>query len=387
MQSSSEQVARLPAIVAREDFPLLFAALQAHGFQIIGPTVHDNAIIYDELASVDDLPVGYTDEQEAGTYRLKRRDDAALFGYNVGPQSWKRFLHPPRLRLWQMQRKDDGVAILDADEAPPDVAFLGVRACEVHAMLIQDRVFLQGTYVDTHYQQRRAHACIIAVNCTQAGNACFCASMRTGPRVTGDYDLCLTELLDDTRHDFLIEIGSELGQELIHAIPHRPAAAADLAAVDALIAATSASMGRTMPTDGIVAVLRDQPDHPRWDDVATRCLTCANCTMVCPTCFCTAVADTTDLTNQMAERWQRWDSCFTVEFSHISGGSIRPSAKARYRQWLTHKLATWVDQFGTSGCVGCGRCITWCPVGIDITAEVRAMQPDVPKIGPDEVAP
>ncbi len=133
-------------------------------------------------------------------------------------------------------------------------------------------------------------------------------------------------------------------------------------------------MGRSMDTSGIKELLYRNLDHPCWENVASRCLTCANCTMVCPTCFCAAVEDTTDLTGERAERWRRWDSCFTMDFSYIAGGSVRSSPKARYRQWMTHKLASWIDQFGTSGCVGCGRCITWCPVGIDITEEVRAIR-------------
>ena len=108
--------------------------------------------------------------------------------------------------------------------------------------------------------------------------------------------------------------------------------------------------------------------------MAERCLTCGNCTLVCPTCFCTNVEDVGDLTGDHAERWRVWDTCFSVDYSYIHGGSVRPSGRARYRQWLTHKLATWHDQFDSSGCVGCGRCITWCPVGIDITQEVAAIR-------------
>jgi sulfhydrogenase subunit beta (sulfur reductase) len=133
-------------------------------------------------------------------------------------------------------------------------------------------------------------------------------------------------------------------------------------------------MGRQMDTNGLKELLQGNPTHKQWDDVAARCLTCANCTMVCPTCFCTTVEDHTDLTGQTAERVRRWDSCFTLDFSYIHGGSVRTETKSRYRQWMTHKLASWIDQFGTSGCVGCGRCITWCPVGIDITAEVAAIR-------------
>jgi sulfhydrogenase subunit beta (sulfur reductase) len=133
-------------------------------------------------------------------------------------------------------------------------------------------------------------------------------------------------------------------------------------------------MGRTMDTKGIKELLYRNYENPRWDDVAKRCLTCGNCTMVCPTCFCTTVEDITDLTGEHVERWRKLDSCFTMDFSYIHGGSVRSSPRARYRQWMTHKLATWIDQFGTSGCVGCGRCITWCPVGIDITEETGAIR-------------
>jgi Fe-S-cluster-containing hydrogenase component 2 len=129
-----------------------------------------------------------------------------------------------------------------------------------------------------------------------------------------------------------------------------------------------------MDTSGIKELLYRNPEHPRWDDVAERCLACTNCTLVCPTCFCGSVEDVTDLVGETAERWRRWDSCFTLDHSFLHGGSVRSSTRARYRQWLTHKLASWIDQFGTSGCIGCGRCITWCPVGIDITEEVAAIR-------------
>ena len=138
-------------------------------------------------------------------------------------------------------------------------------------------------------------------------------------------------------------------------------------------------MGRTLETDGLAAAIRSQPEHPRWAEMADRCMACGNCTQVCPTCFCTSIEDKAALDGTAAERVRRWDSCFTPDFSYIHGGSVRPSVRARYRHWLTHKLGTWHDQFGTSGCVGCGRCITWCPAGIDITEEARALQAGAPR--------
>jgi ferredoxin len=362
------------AILHPQGLQALIAALAARGYRVLGPTVRDGAIVYDDIAGIAELPAGWTDHQEPGRYRLERRDDAALFGYAVGPHAWKRFLHPPTERLWQAKRQDDSFVVTPPEPPQAPFAFIGVRACELHAIAIQDRVFVDGPYRDVPYQQRRAGAFIVAVNCGVAGGTCFCVSMQTGPRATAGFDLALTELVDDADHRFLVEVGSDAGGALLAELPHTDATAEDNASADAVVAHTAQHMGRTLDTDGIKELLQSNPTHPRWDDVAARCLACANCTMVCPTCFCTTVEDHTDLTGQTAERVRRWDSCFTLDFSYIHGGSVRTEGSARYRQWMTHKLANWIDQFGSSGCVGCGRCITWCPVGIDITAEAAAIR-------------
>ncbi len=358
----------------REHLSQLIEALHRRAYRVMGPTLRDGAIVYDELTTVDELPIGWTDEQEAGTYRVRRRKDAAVFGYAVGPHSWKKFLHPPLQRLWQARRKEEGFEIISENEAVPKFAFIGMRSCELHALAIQDRVFVGESFADPVYQARREQAFIVAVNCGQAGGTCFCVSMNTGPKATFGFDLALTELLEGGQHSFVVEVGTEQGADVLAEITHRQAEEAEQARAEQIVTNTAAQMGRAMETADIKELLYRNYEHPRWDDVASRCLTCANCTMVCPTCFCTTVEDTTDLTGEHAERWRKWDSCFTLDFSYLHGGSVRVSAKSRYRQWMTHKLASWIDQFGTSGCVGCGRCITWCPVGIDITAEIRAIR-------------
>ncbi len=361
-------------VMEREGLQRLMEALRSRGFRVVGPTVRDGAIVYDELISSGQLPAGWTDVQDGGTYRLAKRTDGALFGYAVGPHSWKQFLHPPALRLWRARRAGGGFEVLPQNGEPPRFAFLGVRACELHAIAIQDKVFLRGEYVDPHYRSRRENVFLVAVHCGQAGGTCFCASMGTGPRVAGGFDLALTEVVEASRHYFVVEVGSAAGAEVLRHVPQREAGAEERGTADRVVAAAAQRMGRTLDTTGIKDLLQRNPDHPRWHQVAGRCLTCGNCTMVCPTCFCTTAEDVTDLAGEHAERWRRWDSCFTLEFSYIHGGSIRATPKGRYRQWMTHKLANWFDQFGTSGCVGCGRCITWCPVGIDITEEARAIR-------------
>jgi sulfhydrogenase subunit beta (sulfur reductase) len=364
------------AIIARQQLQDLIDLLRRRGYCVVGPTLRDSAIVYDEVTGLGDLPAGWTDHQDAGSYRLSRRDDEALFGYAVGPHSWKKFLLPERLRLWRARRDSNGINVIEDTEAVPKFALLGARSCELHAIAIQDKVFLTNDYQDADYSLRRENTFIVAVNCGQAGGTCFCVSMETGPQATSGFDLALTEILDDGPHRFLIEAGSEQGGELLQEITHEEAGEIDHAAANAAVETARSQMGRSMNTTGIKELLQSNPDHARWDDLASRCLSCANCTMVCPTCFCTTVEDVTDLSGEHAERWRRWDSCFTLDFSNIHGGSVRNSSKSRYRQWMTHKLASWMDQFGSSGCVGCGRCITWCPVGIDITEEVTAIRAD-----------
>jgi sulfhydrogenase subunit beta (sulfur reductase) len=357
----------------------LFGALRRRGFRLVGPVLRDGAICYDDIASAADLPAGWTDEQEAGSYRLRRRDDDALFGYNVGPESWKKYLFPPSERLWPPEPEPEPELAAEpgsepAPKAPGKLAFIGVRACELHAIAIQDRVFLGGRHPDPRYAARRDGAFIVAVNCGQAGRTCFCASMDAGPRATSGFDLALTELIDN--HQFLVETGTERGAGIVKELGCPVASAEQAAAADAITERTAASMGRAMPELDLRDLLRENLEHPRWDDVAERCLACANCTMVCPTCFCFAVEDVSGLTGENPERHRSWDSCFTVDHSYLHGGAVRTSVRSRYRQWATHKLATWADQFGTPGCVGCGRCITWCPAGIDITEEVGAIAAD-----------
>ena len=359
----------------RSALDAFLAAIARQGYQVVGPTVRDGAIVYGDISSSAELPVGWSDEQDGGTYRLRRRDDEAVFGYAVGPQSWKQFLHPPNLRLWRARRADngEGLEILEEPTPSPRYAFIGVRSCELHAIAIQDQVFLPGAHPDLNYAARREDVLFVAVNCGEPGGTCFCVSMNTGPKASSGFDLALTEVLDGQRHQFVVEIGSDRGALVLAEVPHRAADDTDVRAAAEVTAGAVTRMGREMPAVDLRELLFANYEHPRWDEVAERCLTCGNCTMVCPTCFCTSVEDTADLAGEEAERRRHWDSCFSLSFSHVAGGDVRSSPRSRYRQWMTHKLATWVDQFGTSGCVGCGRCITWCPVGIDITEEVSAI--------------
>jgi ferredoxin len=356
----------------------LITALSGRGYVVIAPTVRDGAIVLGEVRSVTDLPIGWSDEQDAATYRVRDGGGRSLFHYAVGPTSPRRYLSPPRQTLWSVHRTADGFEIDDAEPPPRPFAFVGVRACELAAVAVQDHVLRDGRHPDPAYTLARDRAFFVGVTCARPASTCFCASAGTGPAIESGQDVALTELLDDGRHEVLVgaatERGAEVVEELKDSVTWRRAEAFDTEREQAIVASSVAAMRRHLDLSNARDVLRGSLEHNRWDDVASRCLSCTNCTLVCPTCFCSAVEDVTSLSGDRAERLQRWDSCFTLGHSVLHGmGSVRADTRSRYRQWLTHKLSTWWDQFGESGCVGCGRCISWCPAGIDLTEEVAAM--------------
>jgi sulfhydrogenase subunit beta (sulfur reductase) len=357
----------------------LIEVLQQRSYTVLGPTPRDGAIVYDFISSSADLPKGWTEDQLPGHYRLQKGTGDACFGFTVGPQSWKKFLFPPTIRLFSAFRNGKTLTLPrngsnETDVKAKKLAFFGVRSCELHAIGIQDKVFLGSAYQDPHYRKLREQLFVVAVNCARPADTCFCTSMNTGPKASGGYDIVITEVAETQGVFYVAETGTPLGEEVLKSIQRRRASAEDLAKSEAALTSAAASVKRTLDTRDIKDLLYQNHEHAEWEKVAARCLTCTNCTMVCPTCFCHTIDDATDLIGSEGIRNRRWDSCFTLDFSYIHGGSVRISTKARYRQWMTHKLAAWIDQFGTSGCVGCGRCITWCPVGIDITEEARIIR-------------
>ena len=362
----------------------LLAVLGEQGYRTVGPVVRDGAVVPGEVATSGDLPAGWHDVQGPGHYRLEQAGDDELFGWAVGPASWKSEFFAPRETLWRAHVRDGEVTLSVPPAANRPVAVFGARPCELVALGVLDRVLAGGEVPDDRYAARRAGAFVVVVECGSPSSSCFCTSMGTGPGAgagagaTGHepgagpgFDVALTELAGP--HRFYAVAGSEAGAELLARARPAPATDEDRAARLSVLERARRGMGRALETEGLAALLARNLEHPRWDEVATRCLSCGNCTLVCPTCFCADVKDVSELDGTV-ERNRSWASCFDVDHSFLHGGAVRPTTSSRYRQWLTHKLSTWWDQFDESGCVGCGRCITWCPVGIDITEEAAAIR-------------
>ena len=365
------------AVLSLAGLDEIMQALRNEGRAVIGPTVDNGVIGHDRIDGVADLPSGWTEVQDGGSYRLVPTGTEEVFAFSSPSVSWKRFVYPERTLMVRATRKAGTVTVEETTPDPPKMAFFGIRSCDLAGLGVLDRVFLDPEATDPNYEALRHDVFIVAVGCGQPGNTCFCVSMDTGPSPRSGFDLAVAELdggptTDDEHHRFLVRAGSDRGRAVLGAVEARAADPDDHRTAAAVHDGAVASMGRRLRAED-PPLAAAQPDHPRWDDVAERCLACGNCTMVCPTCFCGATEDTTDLSGEVTERSRVWDSCFTLDFTHLNDGPVRASTKSQYRQWLLHKLVTWHDQYGTSGCVGCGRCITWCPVGIDLTAEIAAL--------------
>src|SRR5579885_84118 len=351
----------------------LLDALQHAGFNCIGPQVRDGGIVYEPLTHASQLPWGIRDHQSPGQYRLIKTDEKKAFSFANGAQALKPILFKPRETVWRVVRDENGKLEFKphySKEQP--IAILGVRSCDLVAMAIQDKVFLRENHVDPRYEERRKSLFIIAINCSYASGNCFCVSAGSGPEVNNPFDILMTEIHDG----LVVKAGSKRGHEIIAALKLEMARVEQNDEAANNVAQAAAMQTKRIPLEngyGLRDVLFSNLDHPRWEQVADRCLSCGNCTQVCPTCFCHSETEEPALDGSCSEHHREWDSCFTSGHSYLNGKVIRDDTRKRYRQWLTHKVGSWFDQFDVSGCVGCGRCISWCPVGIDLTEELAAI--------------
>lgn len=354
-------------------FDQLLARLKEEGYLPIGPHIRNESLVYEPIDSLEDLPQGYSTEQKPGYFRLVREKHTRYFDIIPGAHSWKQFLFPPRIELFALHRNGKGWEQAPYEAETPKYAFIGVRGCELGAIQIQDDIFMRPDFTDPIYRARRRRVFILAVNCTHPAGTCFCTSMGTGPRVKEEFDLSLTEL-DDV---FVLTIGSEVGRKMLNGLPFEDASGYVLTNAEHKLNHAEQQIRRKLDTSDLPELILDHLDHPYWNEIGKRCLSCTSCTQVCPTCFCWDATDEMSLDGKSTKRIRVWDSCFNPGYSHQAGGNTRPTIYSRYRQWLSHKLGTWKQQYGTLGCVGCGRCITWCPAEIDITEEISALRNEV----------
>ena len=353
-----------PRFLPHDGLQALIDALVARGYKVIGPVVREGAVVLAPLEDAKRIPWGVLDVQAPGKYTLEAGNPQRAFGWVNGPSSLKPFLFKQQETLWQATVGADGrVGFGSVVEAHPQ-AVIGVRPCDIAAMRVQDRVFLEGEHVDIRYKARRDSLFTVVVNCTRAADTCFCTSQGVSTRAEQGYDLAMTEV----GGGFVIEAGSETGAEVLQALSLDDALPAQLTAADAGIREAATTQKRSAPSaERCAQVLSVARDHPQWDRVAEQCEGCGNCTKLCPTCICHKQMYLPSLDGEGGEQVREWDSCHSETHGYVSGKNLRQARRERYRMRVTHKFTNMEHQFGLPGCVGCGRCISWCTKGIDVT--------------------
>ncbi len=351
----------------REHFQQLIEVLTSQGYDCIGPTVQDNNLVYREIHNIDQLPRGIEDHQSPGRYSLSQQDHPRYFAWANGAQAIKPFSFKPHETLWKCQRDSQGNLQFEAqipDSKP--LAIIGVRACDLAALQLQRDHFLHQQYSDPWFRRHTRHLFLVAVHCSHPSSNCFCHATGDGPVATQDCDIAMHELDDG----FLITASSAKGETILNRLPLQITTASMQQQAQQQIQSAINKQQKSLPAN-IKNNLQQNLDHPHWKKIGERCLSCGNCTAVCPTCFCHQEHEQLTLDENSSSHYREWSSCFTHSHGYLAGYQFRPATWQRYRQWLTHKFAGWHDQYKRSGCVGCGRCISWCPAGIDVTEELE----------------
>lgn len=280
----------------------------------------------------------------------------------------KEILFPQSEELYSYTIDTEGVR-MQANVDQKETIVFGMRPCDVKSLVLLDNVFKNDQYQDVYYLTRRANTLIVGLGCNEPAATCFCSNMACGPFAKEGSDIFLT----DIGEAYVAEGISEKGQALLAKLGLGSATAEQKALANQLQAETKADGGVNIA--GIAEKLGGMFEHPFWDSLHEKCLGCAACTYLCPTCHCFDIADEAADCNGC--RVRNWDACMFPLFTlHGSGHNPRPNGKARWRQRLMHKFNYFVDRYNATACVGCGRCIKNCPVNLDIRqalADIRAL--------------
>jgi sulfhydrogenase subunit beta (sulfur reductase) len=283
----------------------------------------------------------------------------------------KKIFFPPREPLYSYEKVGEEVVIKDLSEKWKKKRILfGVHSCDINALLILDGVF-GGKLKDQLYLNRRRNTLIIGMNCRSPGENCFCDAMTTGPTIKKGYDLLLTDIGDK----YYVQVGSKAGEKLLSRDLFRTATKADRKKMEAEVIRVKNKLQSDFGIDKLGEKMKGKFWSKLWEAQTKKCVLCGACNFVCPTCYCFDVVDETDLAGKKGQRVRVWDTCHFKDFATVAGGiNFRGGKVPRVKQRLYHKLCYSTEQRGVYDCVGCGRCIQFCPAKIDIREIIKDVQ-------------
>ena len=283
-----------------------------------------------------------------------------ILEYRNAKESPKSLLFPQREALFRY-RAEKGRAEVDVPSgAGKGRVLFGIRPCDARGFLLLDKVFGGGCR-DPYYTDRRSGTVVVSLGCVDPNPSCFCLSMGGGPCSSEGSDVLLLDLGDR----YIAEAVSEKGAALLEDQAFEKSDEKSLSLAEKTKKQAEASMQPVAKKENLEEELERLFSDPVWKDLAESCLSCGICTYLCPTCHCFDLCD--EASGQAGERIRVWDSCqFPLFTQQASGFNPRPSVKERFRQRIMHKLSYLPKSQSMTGCVGCGRCVTECPVNLDI---------------------
>jgi ferredoxin len=317
-------------------------------YKVFAPVEQDGFVIFQEIHSGSEASLDYINSKK--------------------PPKEVFFPQAERLFSYDLNRKE-GWGVDEPILAEKPRIIFGIRPCDARSLVLLDNVFDGKLYRDPYYADKRKNTTIIALGCNQPGSTCFCTSLEGGPFSQDGSDLLLVDIGDK----YIVQVITETGEKLTkEQTEFKNAEEHSLSSMRDTIKMAEASIGPKIEVQKVTDRLDSMFDDHFWDMVSEKCLGCAVCTYLCPTCHCFDITD--EITGTDGERVRTWDSCAFPSFTlEASGVNPRPGNKERYRQRIMHKFDYFVANHGMIACVGCGRCIKECPVNLDIRVVLNSI--------------
>ncbi|MGD0276344.1 MAG: 4Fe-4S dicluster domain-containing protein [Syntrophales bacterium] len=305
-------------------------------------------------------------------FKALEKGEEPLVRYANSKNAPKNFFFPHTELMMKYTRTPKGMTFKEKGPEAPEAVLFGVRPCDARSLVLLDRLFDQEKYRDNYYIERRARITVISMACVHPPYAtCFCTSVDGAPVSSDGADILITDVEDN----YLVEFLSEKGQKYLSYFGNAAADEAAVARKEEIARQAASEIKSHIPAKEIKPILDVNFEHPFWNTIHQKCLACGTCTFLCPTCHCFDISD--EVKGADGIRIRNWDSCmfplFTLE---TSGHNPRTTQKERWRQRAMHKFKYYVDNFNAIACVGCGRCVMYCPVNIDI----RKIVTDISKL-------
>lgn len=311
-------------------------------------------------------------DREDGASEYKKYESGMKLSKNLNTlRSAKDFFFPQTENLADFKMEGKKIEVIDVREESEDFVIFGVRACDARSFTILDKVFLSEP-VDSYYKNRRDHGTVVTMACTKPAETCFCGTFGIDPTEPEGDAACWSD-----GESIFFKANNEKGQAFIDSVASL-LEDGDTAKLDEVKAKTKEILGKlplaNLSTDAFGGdTLMEHFNSEKWAELSESCLGCGTCTFVCPTCQCYDIRDFD--TGHGIKRFRCWDSCMYSEFTKMAHGNIRNSQLERFRQRFMHKLVYFPsNNNGEFGCVGCGRCLSKCPISMNIVKVMKALE-------------